>query len=174
MKYLLQNINYILNSVSWLKYIFNLPRQNMINFNNQTQRNLGRLNMTTDDVPVSKEVVAAAAAYTTIQLIGILGNLLVIHTIYSQRRLHTNYYFLISHLAISDAIVLITVTDKTVYFFGSVLFNTAVFKILYITRLISYMTANISLIFIGMVRYRAIFSPRSPVTGKKLGYVRSY
>ena len=116
--------------------------------------------------------------YITIELFGLCGNILVIFSICSSRRLNTNYYFLVFHVAICDIVMVLL---------GNLLFSLLLRDMSYSTfttlQMIScivtlpmsqsiYLCESLFLVIIALLRYKAVNDPLRPhLSRKKLTYI---
>ena len=120
--------------------------------------------------------VSLAAAYIVIELFAISGNILIIYAICNSRRLKTNYYFLVFHLAICD--IAIVVFGNTIFTFP--LYNLSSSSIAILYRVSTFVNPFVSgifvsqcsfLVIIAVLRYRAVTQPLQPqITKKALNY----
>ena len=144
---------------------------NTTNFN--TARFVGKMERN-----FSKELIISIC-YTIIELFGLCGNILVIWTLNrGRRRLQTNYYLLVFHLAICDVALLLI---------GNVFFtlqpwlekqlrfsNLEMISCIILPPLLSciFTTELALLVVIAMLRHRAVTEPFQPsLTSKKLGCI---
>lgn len=98
----------------------------------------------------------------SIQLVGIVGNALVIHVIFTQKRFQTNYYYLVYHLAVSDLFVLLTFVERTLeYCFPSfqMITSSTMCKLSTIAKSTFYTSGVVFLVLVGLLRYRGVTHP---------------
>ena len=112
--------------------------------------------------------------YITIELFGLCGNILVIFSICSSRRLKTNYYFLVFHTAICDIIMVLA---------GNLLFSDplpgdSTLRTMILCRVTLpmcqciFLCESLFLVIIALLRYKAVNDPLCPqLSRKKLTYI---
>ena len=112
--------------------------------------------------------------YITIEIFGLCGNILVIFSICSSRRLKTNYYFLVFHTAICDIIMVLS---------GNLLFlvpslGDSTLRTMMSCRVILpmcqsiFLCESLFLVIIALLRYKAVNDPLRPqLSRKKLIYI---
>ena len=109
---------------------------------------------------------------SSIQLLGVAGNAFVIHAISTQRRFQTDYYYLVCHLAVSDLVVLLAYSEKTLNYYTpsfKLITTSATCKLLGFFKTMFYTTGVAFLVLIGLLRYRGAIHPLKPrFTRKKM------
>ena len=111
-----------------------------------------------------------------IQFLSIVGNALVILTICRERRLRTNYYFLVFHLAVCDLTLAFFSSQVVLFSQLPINYGPASSKFLCVleTALADwfYLVEICLMILIAVLRYRAIVKPfKKPLKKKKLAYL---
>ena len=108
--------------------------------------------------------------FITVLVFGIIGNILVIMSILRQKKLlKNNYYFLVLHLAINDLAVLIIYLLHNI---GEVAFEKSlstqflVYRLYYYTCYLFQVTGIGIMLFISVIRYRAVIHPLKPALSR--------
>ena len=120
--------------------------------------------------------ILAAANYVSAvflsltQLFGVLGNILVIYSIVSQRSLlKSNYYFLVLHLAFCDLMVLLGISYYTYgALYPNVLFIRS-FPICIVgqaTLTVFFNAGVFMVVLIAIIRFRAVLHPLEPAVSR--------
>ena len=120
---------------------------------------------TTNTILVDPNYASALFRSLTV-LFGVLGNILVIYSIISQRRLlKNNYYFLVLHLAFCDLMVLLLSSyDTYEAWYPNSLFSRSITicKVWQPTLTVFFNAGVFMVLFIGIFRCRAVLHPLKP------------
>ena len=127
-------------------------------------------NTTTVNTILAAPNYAAAAFLSLTQLFGVLGNILVIYSIVSQRSLlKSNYYFLVLHLAFCDLMVLLLISHKTyeAWYPNSLSIRSLVMCKMWEPTLTSFFNAGVFMVVvIAIFRGRAVLHPLKPAVSR--------
>ena len=133
-------------------------------------------NTTTVNTILAAPNYVSAVFLSLTQLFGVLGNILVIYSIVSQRSLlKSNYYFLVLHLAFCDLMVLLGISYYTYgALYPNVLFIRS-FPICIVgqaTLTVFFNAGVFMVVLIAIIRFRAVLHPLEPaVSPSKLRVV---
>ena len=127
-------------------------------------------NTTTVNTILAAPNYVSAVFLSLTQLFGVLGNILVIYSIVSQRSLlKSNYYFLVLHLAFCDLMVLLGISYYT---YGTLYPNVLFIRSLPIcivgqaTLTVFFNAGVFMVVLIAIIRFRAVLHPLEPAVSR--------
>ncbi len=140
-------------------------------------------NTTNFTIPLRSRLnMITSLSYVIIELFSLCGNILVIMAICSSRRLKTNYYFLVFHVAVCDIAIILAgnmmlslplIQSNINISTYTTLLKISCYFVIPFTRPI-FACETLFLVIIAILRYKAVAQPLRPQLSKKrLNYIVS-